>query len=122
MGLSEAPMDALGVHGMTVEQAEVRCKILESILPVMEKPFSDKSTGTGTNSVQISLAITGMHFTEHSVRLSDDSFKSLELCLMEYPVKNARDIGHVIGVIQYANSAFHCSSGQTVCPLQSTRK
>ena len=54
-------VDDLGVHGVTPEQAKVHGKILESILTVMEKPFSDNTTGTGTNSVQTSLDIAGMH-------------------------------------------------------------
>ena len=39
-------------------------------------------------------------------RVSDEAFDTLEQCLREYPVKTARDVLHIMGVIQYSNSAF----------------
>lgn len=95
-------VDDLGVHGKTENQALNRGLILEAMLTVLNKPFSDK-TGNKTNS---SMDLAGLHFTEHGVRLSDDSLASLEQCLKEYPVKKVSDIQHIVGVIQYANSAF----------------
>ena len=95
-------VDDLGVHGFTVQQTRNRSRILEAMLTVLEKPFSDK---TGAD-VADSLDIAGLHFTEHGVRLSDDAFHALEQCLREYQVKNVTDIQHVVGVIQYAYSAF----------------
>ena len=47
-----------------------------------------------------------MTFNECGVRITDKAFQSLEGCLREYPVKTARDIQHVVGVITYAASAF----------------
>ena len=95
-------VDDLGVHGLTREQATTRGRILEAVLTVLEKPFSDKTK----DGVQTSLDIAGLHFTEHGVRLSDEAFDALEQCLREYPVKTARDVQHVVGTIQYSNTAF----------------
>ena len=36
-------VDDLGVHGATKLQVETRARVLEAILTVMEKPFSDKT-------------------------------------------------------------------------------
>ena len=42
-------VDDLGVHGFTKEQAAQRGRVLETILTVLEKPFSDK-TADGISS------------------------------------------------------------------------
>ena len=94
--------DDIGVHGANDEQVRVRAQMLETILEEFEKPFSDKTE----DETSPSLDIAGLHFNEKGVRLSDEGFKALEECLKEYPVKTQRDVGHVVGVIQYANSAF----------------
>ena len=36
-------VDDLGVHGATKLQVETRARVLEAILTIMEKPFSDKT-------------------------------------------------------------------------------
>ena len=94
--------DDLGVHAANTTQLKIRSMMLEVILEEFEKPFSDKTN----DEMSPTLDIAGMTFSEKGVRLSDDAFKALEECLREYTVKTARDIGHVVGVIQYANSAF----------------
>lgn len=101
-------VDDLGCFGNTVQQARVRGRILETILTVLEKPFSDKTEGEYSTS----LDLAGLHFTEHGVRLSDEAFDTLQQCLKEYPVKTAKDIQHVVGVIQYSNSAFVWPGGK----------
>ena len=95
-------VDDLGVHAMTEEQILTRGRVLEAMLTVLNKPFSDK-TGASHDS---SMDLAGMHFTEHGVRLSDSMFKSLTDCLHDYEVRTACDIGHVVGLIQYCSSAF----------------
>ena len=98
-------VDDLGVHGFTEAQARNRGRILEAMLTALNKPCSDK---TGTE-VTTSLELAGLHFDEHGVRLSDDAFATLTECLTEYTVKNATDVLHVIGVINYCNSAYRVS-------------
>ena len=49
---------------MTPEQVRVRAKILEVMLEVLEKPFSDK---TGSD-VSPTLDIAGLNFTDKGVR------------------------------------------------------
>ena len=66
-------VDDLGCHGKTKQQAHTRGRILEAMLTVLNKPFSDK-TGEEFKS---SLDIAGLHFTDRGVRLSDDSIQSL---------------------------------------------
>lgn len=66
-------VDDLGVHGMTEDQVRTRSEILEVILEVFEKSFSDK---TGTD-VATDLDIAGLHFTDRGVRLSDEAFDTL---------------------------------------------
>jgi len=95
--------DDMGVHGMSRQQTENRARVLEAMLTVLEKPFSDKTK----SDVDTSLDIAGLHFTEHGVRLSDEAFDTLKKCLREYSVKTVTDIQHVVGVIQYSHSAFH---------------
>ena len=50
--------------------------------------------------------LAGLHFDGDGVRLSDDMFDNLTSCLHEYEVRNARDVGHVVGLLQYCRSAF----------------
>ena len=95
-------VDDIGVHGFTLQQACNRGEILEDVLTSLNKPFSDKTGAEYSDT----LILAGMCFNEHGVRLDDDAIDSLKQCLKEYPVKNVRDIQHVVGVIQYTNSAF----------------
>ena len=99
-------VDDLGVHGFSDTQARTRGRVLEAILTVLDKPFSDK---TGADYSE-SLELAGLYFDRHGVRLSDEAFASLEQCLREYPVRSVRDIQHVVGVIQYCYSAFEWPS------------
>ena len=72
------------------------------MLTILNKPFSDK-TGANHDS---SMDLVGLHFTSQGVRLSDTMFASLKECLQEYEVRTARDIDHVVSLIQYCSSAF----------------
>ena len=95
-------VDDLGVHAMSEDQIRTRGRVLEAMMTVLNKPFSDK-TGANHDS---SMDLAGLHFTSQGVRLSDSMFDSLKECLQEYEVRTARDIGHVVGLIQYCSSAF----------------
>ena len=95
-------VDDLGVYAMTEDQICTQGRVLEAMLTVLNKPFSDK---TGANH-DWSMDLAGLHFTGQGVRLSDSMFASLRECLLEYEVRTARVIGHVVGLVQYCSSAF----------------
>ena len=95
-------VDDVGVHAMTEHQILTRGRVLEAMLTVLDKPFSDKTGATHGSCMDLA----GLHFDGDGVRLSDDMFNNLTSCLHEYEVRNARDVGHVVGLLQYCRSAF----------------
>ena len=96
-------VDDIGVFGFNETQTANRSAILESLLTAMGKPFSSKlKPGTTTPD----MVFAGLHFSEHGVRIEDDAVDALRYALLDYPVKTLQDAQHVLGVVQYAHTAF----------------
>lgn len=54
-------VDDIGVHAPNAQRANDRGRILEAVLTVLGKPFSDKTVEECTSH----LNIAGLHFDEH---------------------------------------------------------
>ena len=96
-------VDDVGVHGATPEEVMTRSRIFEAVLHAYGKTINAK---TGTTPYDEHMVLAGLHFDRHGVSLSAKAISSLHAALDTYTVKSLTDVQHVVGVIQYASSAF----------------
>ena len=57
------------------------------------------------------MILAGLHIDKNGVRVEDKIIDVLKFTLTEYKVKTMNDAMHVVGVLQYANSAFEFDTG-----------
>ena len=95
-------VDDVGVHGATPEEVMIRSRVLEAILRAYGKTVNSKNSDSPYDDHMI---LAGLHFDKDGVSLSNKAILSLHDALDAYTVKSLTD-QHVVGVIQYASSAF----------------
>ena len=100
-----AYVDDLGVWADSEQRALNRGRILEALLRSMNKPFSQKQGASG-GTVDSHMILAGLHFDSEGVKIDDTAIELLRYTLHEHPVPNVKEAQHVVGVIQYCNSAF----------------
>ena len=81
----------------------IRSRILEAILRAYGKTVNSKNSDSPYDDHMI---LAGLHFDKDGVSLSNKAILSLHDALDAYTVKSLTDVQHVVGVIQYASSAF----------------
>ena len=96
-------VDDVGVHGATPEEVMIRSRIFEAILHAYGKTVNSKNSDSPYDDHMI---LAGLHFDKSGVSLSEKAILSLHDALDAYTVKSLTDVQHVVGVIQYASSAF----------------
>ena len=94
-------VDDLGCHGLNDTQVNNRHRILTTILQILKKPYDSKGRDGDDHMI-----LAGLYIDEFGVRVQDEAVEVLSLTLTAYKVKTITDAQHVLGVIQYTNSAF----------------
>ena len=96
-------VDDVGIHGLTRDQVAARARILGTVLRHLGKSLSDK---IDVDAIAPTMILAGLNFTHGGVCLSNEAIQDLRDALTSYPVRTKVDAQHIIGVINYCNSAF----------------
>ena len=96
-------VDDFGLFAFTEQQATYRDHILTCLLTSLGKPFSSKEH---SDTFDDHMILAGLYIDEHGTRVEDLAVDNLIHALTQYEVKSIKDAQHVIGVVQYTNTAF----------------
>ncbi len=106
-------VDDCGAYGNSELAVIRRSRILSFLLDSLNKPhsFGGQKDGTCKSQPKTSMILAGIHVTLDGFSIADDQLEILRFTLKDYKVKAKEDAQHVIGVVQYCNSAFRMDPG-----------
>ena len=105
-------VDDIGTGGVNQDHCRVRSELMDNFLTVFGKRVSEKMVDTtdGTeHKFQDHMVLAGIEFREDGVCITADYFEGMKYSLIEHPVKDKSDVQHVLGSIQYGESAVKVS-------------